>query len=28
MDTDSLPPYEMLDALLDDYVEKDMGRPS
>jgi len=25
MDTDSLPPYEMLDALLDDYVEKDMG---
>ena len=28
MDTDSPPPYEMLDALLDDYVEKDMGRPS
>ena len=25
MDTDSLPPYETLDALLDDYVEKDMG---
>jgi NAD+ synthase (glutamine-hydrolysing) len=25
MDTDSLPPYEILDALLDDYVEKDMG---
>jgi NAD+ synthase (glutamine-hydrolysing) len=25
MDTDSLPPYEVLDALLDDYVEKDMG---
>jgi NAD+ synthase (glutamine-hydrolysing) len=25
MDTDSLPPYEALDALLDDYVEKDMG---
>jgi NAD+ synthase (glutamine-hydrolysing) len=24
-DTDSLPPYEELDALLDDYVEKDMG---
>jgi NAD+ synthase (glutamine-hydrolysing) len=24
-DTDSLPPYEVLDALLDDYVEKDMG---
>ncbi|HEX6447172.1 MAG TPA: NAD(+) synthase, partial [Streptosporangiales bacterium] len=26
LDTDSLPPYEVLDALLDDYVEKDMGR--
>ena len=25
MDTDSLPGYEVLDALLDDYVEKDMG---
>jgi NAD+ synthase (glutamine-hydrolysing) len=25
MDTDSLPDYETLDALLDDYVEKDMG---
>jgi NAD+ synthase (glutamine-hydrolysing) len=25
MDTDSLPPYEVLDRLLDDYVEKDMG---
>jgi NAD+ synthase (glutamine-hydrolysing) len=25
LDTDSLPPYETLDALLDDYVEKDMG---
>jgi NAD+ synthase (glutamine-hydrolysing) len=25
MDTDSLPPYQVLDALLDDYVEKDMG---
>ncbi|MEV0592552.1 NAD+ synthase [Nonomuraea cavernae] len=24
-DTDSLPPYEVLDRLLDDYVEKDMG---
>jgi NAD+ synthase (glutamine-hydrolysing) len=24
-DTDSLPPYEVLDLLLDDYVEKDMG---
>ncbi len=24
-DTDSLPPYEVLDALLDDYVENDMG---
>ncbi len=24
-DTDSLPDYEVLDALLDDYVEKDMG---
>jgi len=25
LDTDSLPPYEVLDKLLDDYVEKDMG---
>jgi NAD+ synthase (glutamine-hydrolysing) len=25
LDTDSLPAYETLDALLDDYVEKDMG---
>jgi NAD+ synthase (glutamine-hydrolysing) len=25
LDTDSLPPYEVLDALLDDYVEKDKG---
>ncbi len=25
LDTDSLPPYQALDALLDDYVEKDMG---
>ena len=25
LDTDSLPPYEVLDALLDDYVEKDIG---
>jgi NAD+ synthase (glutamine-hydrolysing) len=25
LDTDSLPSYEVLDALLDDYVEKDMG---
>jgi NAD+ synthase (glutamine-hydrolysing) len=25
MDTDSLPPYEVLDALLDGYVEQDMG---
>jgi NAD+ synthase (glutamine-hydrolysing) len=25
LDTDSLPPYEILDAMLDDYVEKDMG---
>ncbi|MEV0974136.1 NAD+ synthase [Microtetraspora glauca] len=25
-DTDSLPPYDVLDRLLDDYVEKDMGR--
>jgi NAD+ synthase (glutamine-hydrolysing) len=24
-DTDSLPPYDVLDAILDDYVEKDMG---
>ncbi|WP_283133840.1 NAD+ synthase [Rhizohabitans arisaemae] len=24
-DTDSLPPYEVLDKLLDDYVERDMG---
>ncbi|MFL6136450.1 MAG: NAD+ synthase [Frankiaceae bacterium] len=26
LDTDSLPSYEVLDRLLDDYVEKDMGR--
>jgi NAD+ synthase (glutamine-hydrolysing) len=25
LDTDSLPPYEELDPLLDDYVEKDLG---
>src|SRR5215472_10126213 len=25
LDTDSLPSYDVLDALLDDYVEKDMG---
>jgi NAD+ synthase (glutamine-hydrolysing) len=25
LDTDSLPDYEVLDVLLDDYVEKDMG---
>jgi NAD+ synthase (glutamine-hydrolysing) len=25
MDTDSLPSYEVLDAILDDYVENDMG---
>jgi NAD+ synthase (glutamine-hydrolysing) len=25
LDTDSLPEYSVLDALLDDYVEKDMG---
>ncbi|GAA2110328.1 NAD+ synthase [Microlunatus panaciterrae] len=25
-DTDSLPPYEILDAILDDYVEGDKGR--
>jgi NAD+ synthase (glutamine-hydrolysing) len=25
LDTDSLPPYHVLDLLLDDYVEKDMG---
>ena len=25
LDTDSLPAYDILDALLDDYVEKDMG---
>ena len=25
LDSDSLPDYEVLDALLDDYVEKDMG---
>ena len=25
LDTDSLPPYNVLDPLLDDYVEKDMG---
>ena len=26
LDTDSLPDYEVLDALLDDYVEQDLGR--
>ncbi|WP_433413589.1 NAD+ synthase [Microtetraspora malaysiensis] len=26
-DTDSLPPYDVLDRLLDEYVEKDMGAP-
>ncbi|WP_289009801.1 NAD+ synthase [uncultured Thermomonospora sp.] len=26
LDTDSLPEYHVLDALLDDYVERDMGR--
>ena len=25
MDTDSLPPYDVLDRLLDDYVERDLG---
>ncbi|HTU05378.1 MAG TPA: NAD(+) synthase, partial [Trebonia sp.] len=25
LDTDSLPSYDVLDALLDDYVERDMG---
>jgi NAD+ synthase (glutamine-hydrolysing) len=25
-DTDSLPEYELLDDILDDYVERDMGR--
>jgi NAD+ synthase (glutamine-hydrolysing) len=25
LDTDSLPSYDILDPLLDDYVEKDMG---
>jgi NAD+ synthase (glutamine-hydrolysing) len=25
VDTDSLPPYEVLDAILDDYVEQDRG---
>ncbi|WP_093168199.1 NAD+ synthase [Sinosporangium album] len=25
-DTDSLPPYDVLDRLLDDYVEQDMGK--
>ena len=25
LDTDSLPPYPVLDALLDDYVERDLG---
>jgi len=25
LDTDSLPPYDVLDQLLDDYVEQDMG---
>jgi NAD+ synthase (glutamine-hydrolysing) len=26
LDTDSLPPYELLDDVLDDYVEQDLGR--
>ncbi len=26
LDSDSLPPYDVLDRLLDDYVEKDLGR--
>ncbi|MBA3906169.1 MAG: NAD+ synthase [Pseudonocardiales bacterium] len=26
LDTDSLPSYEILDALLDDYIERDLGR--
>ncbi|SEF44356.1 NH(3)-dependent NAD(+) synthetase [Thermomonospora echinospora] len=26
LDTDSLPEYDVLDALLDDYVERDLGR--
>ena len=26
VDTDSLPPYELLDAIIDGYVEQDMGR--
>ncbi|WP_406295928.1 NAD+ synthase [Embleya sp. NBC_00888] len=26
VDTDSLPPYDLLDAILDGYVERDMGR--
>ena len=26
LDTDSLPPYDVLDRLLDDYVERDLGR--
>jgi NAD+ synthase (glutamine-hydrolysing) len=26
LDSDSLPPYEILDDILDDYVERDMGR--
>jgi NAD+ synthase (glutamine-hydrolysing) len=26
LDTDSLPPYEKLDAILEDYVERDLGR--
>jgi NAD+ synthase (glutamine-hydrolysing) len=26
MDSDRLPPYDELDALLDDYVEHDLGR--
>ena len=25
LDTDSLPPYELLDAVLDAYVERDLG---
>jgi NAD+ synthase (glutamine-hydrolysing) len=26
LDTDSLPPYEVLDTILEDYVERDRGR--
>ncbi len=27
LDSDSLPPYELLDAILDDYVEQDLSAP-